>query len=240
MVTKYRSFYPRILPIIHLFVVSFCAVFAVAQEVQLETKEIPEVDMELGAEINETCAGCHGEYAEGGKDGEYPRLAGLPAEYMRKQIHLFKTSKRLNIPMKPYANDRELPEDDVYSVTAYIEAIQLKNIMPEFEEGLSAYDKLVIAKQVINIAKVEGDIQVGENLYNKDCKICHGKDGKGKTNSETPRLTGQYTKYLLKQIKAYKRKERHHDYDPDDDTFANYTDQKIQNLLAYLSVADDQ
>ena len=223
-----------------IFVFNFGFAFALAEEVQHEVKENPQVDMELGAEINETCAGCHGEYAEGGKNGEYPRLAGLPAEYMRKQIHFFKTSQRLNLPMKPYANDRELPDDDVYSVTAYIEAIQLQSIMPEFEEGMSAYEKLVIAKQVINIAKVEGDIQVGKYIYNKDCKICHGKNGKGKANSETPRLTGQYTEYLLKQINAYKTKARFHDYDQDDDTFANYTEQQIQNLLAYLSVADDQ
>ena len=221
-----------------LFLSTTCVV-SVAEENAPEAKENPEIDLELGAEINETCAGCHGEYAEGGKNGEYPRLAGLPAEYMRKQIHFFKTSQRLNIPMRPYANDRELPDDDVYSVTAYIESIQLKSIMPDFEEGMSAYDKLVIAKQVMNIAKVEGNIQAGEALYNKDCKICHGKEGKGKANSETPMLTGQYTEYLLKQINAYKSKARHHDYDKDDETFKNYTKQDIQDLLAYLSIADD-
>ena len=212
----------------------------VMSSVQLGADEIPEIDLELGAEINETCAGCHGEYAEGGKNGEYPRLAGLPAAYMRKQIQLFKTSQRLNIPMKPYANDRELPDDDIYSITAYLESIQLKSIMPEFEEGLSAYEKLVIAKQVMNIPRAEGNIKAGEQLYNKDCKICHGKEGKGKANSETPRLTGQYTQYLLKQIDAYKSKARHHDYDPEDNTFTNYTEEQIQDLLAYLSVADDQ
>lgn len=240
MLIQYRSFHYSIFSLLIIFVFNFGFAFALAEEVQHEVKENPQVDMELGAEINETCAGCHGEYAEGGKNGEYPRLAGLPAEYMRKQIHFFKTSQRLNLPMKPYANDRELPDDDVYSVTAYIEAIQLQSIMPEFEEGMSAYEKLVIAKQVINIAKVEGDIQVGKYIYNKDCKICHGKNGKGKANSETPGLTGQYTEYLLKQINAYKTKARFHDYDQDDDTFANYTEQQIQNLLAYLSVADDQ
>ena len=53
-------------------------------------------------------------------------------------------------------------------------------------------------------------------------------------------MTGQYTQYLLKQINAYKSKARHHDYDPEDDTFTNYTEEQIQDLLAYLSVADDQ
>ncbi|RKZ97040.1 MAG: hypothetical protein DRQ43_03535, partial [Gammaproteobacteria bacterium] len=41
-----------------------------------------EIDLALGEEINELCAGCHGEYGEGGKQGEYPRLAGLPASYI--------------------------------------------------------------------------------------------------------------------------------------------------------------
>ena len=203
------------------------------------SQQEPEIDLELGEEINETCAGCHGEFAQGGKNGLYPRLAGLPAEYLQKQIQLFKSSERLNIPMKPYANDRELPDDDIYAVTAYIESIQLKSSMPEFADNLSAYEKLLIARQVINIPRIEGDIKVGEKIYNKDCKICHGREGKGKKNTGTPRLSGQHSQYLLKQIKAYKAKKRHHDYDIEDELFDHYTQKQIQDLLAYLSVTDD-
>ena len=54
-----------------------------------QPSELKPADLEIGEEINETCAGCHGEYAEGGKGGEYPRLAGLPASYIEKQLHLF-------------------------------------------------------------------------------------------------------------------------------------------------------
>ena len=35
-----------------------------------------QVTMFNGEEINEVCAGCHGEFGQGEKDGEYPRLAG--------------------------------------------------------------------------------------------------------------------------------------------------------------------
>ena len=41
----------------------------------LQGDELEEV-LEYGKEINETCAGCHGENAQGSLDGEYPRLAG--------------------------------------------------------------------------------------------------------------------------------------------------------------------
>ena len=48
-----------------------------------------EYDSKIGEEINEFCAGCHGEFAQGGKDGKYPRLAGLPYEFLVEQIKRF-------------------------------------------------------------------------------------------------------------------------------------------------------
>jgi len=199
----------------------------------------PEIDLELGAEINEVCAGCHGEFGEGGKDGEYPRIAGFPANYLVEQLLLFKSNKRHNIPMKPYANERELPDDDIYSVTAYLETIKLKSVMPDFPEGTTAYEKLLIAKQVINIPRVPGDTNKGRDLYNKDCKICHGQDGKGKKGSDVPPVAGQYTQYLKKQIRDYNAKLRHHDYDDEDEAFKGYSEQELQDILAFLSIADD-
>jgi cytochrome c553 len=198
-----------------------------------------EVDMDLGEEINEVCAGCHGEYAEGGKNGEYPRIAGFPAEYLREQLRLFKINERHNMPMKPYANERELTDEDIYSVTAFLESIQLRTVIPDFKPGTTAYEKLLIAKQVLNIPRVEGDVKLGKKLYDKECKICHGVAAKGKKNSDTPQLSGQYTQYLLKQINDYNDKKRHHDYDDEDDAFKAYSAEQLQAILAYLSITDD-
>jgi len=214
-------------------------IFLFFSHVLFASEKEPVIDLELGEEINEVCAGCHGEFGEGGKDGEYPRIAGFPAKYLVEQLLLYKSNERLNIPMKPYANERELPDDDIYSVTAYLETIKLRSVMPDFPEGMSAYDKLLIAKQVINIPRAPGDIEKGRVLYDKDCKICHGKDGKGKKGSDVPPVAGQYTRYLKKQIKDYNAKLRHHDYDDDDEAFKGYSEQELQDILAFLSVADD-
>ena len=41
------------------------------------------------------------------------------------QLRNFKERKRVNIPMLPYTNERELPEDDLVSVAAYLASIRL-------------------------------------------------------------------------------------------------------------------
>ena len=199
--------------------------------------EEPGIDLDLGEEINEVCAGCHGEYGEGGKNGEYPRLAGLPANYIVQQIKLFKEEKRKNMPMRPYANDRELPDEDIPSVAVYLSQIKLSTTMPVFDDKVSAYDKLLIAKKVFNIAKVEGDLELGEELYVDDCQLCHGKNGMGKEDSDTPPLTGQYTQYMNKQIKQFVNGERWHEYA--EELFAEMEPDEIQAIMAYLSVLDD-
>ncbi len=196
-----------------------------------------EIDLELGEEINEVCAGCHGEYGEGGKQGEYPRLAGLPADYIAQQLKLFKDEKRRNMPMRPYANERELPEEDIPSIAAFLSQIELTTQMPEFDEDTSAYDKLLIAKKVFNIPKVEGNIALGKKTYKTECKSCHGKKGMGKKNSDMPQLTGQYTEYMIKQIRLIAKGEREHDNDAD--FFAELKAEEVQSIMAYLSVMDD-
>ena len=97
--------------------------------------ETPAIDLELGEEINETCAGCHGEYGQGSIDGEYPRLAGLTAEYIARQLRNFKQRERINIPMLPYTNERELPEGDLVSIAAYLASIQLPTKLPPINEA---------------------------------------------------------------------------------------------------------
>ena len=40
------------------------------------------------------CANCHGAHGEGGGEGLYPRLAGLPAAYLRRELALFRDGVR--------------------------------------------------------------------------------------------------------------------------------------------------
>ncbi len=212
------------------------------QEEKPTKAETEELDVDYAEEINETCAACHGEYGEGKPDGEYPRLAGLPKKYIAKQLRDFKSRARLNIPMLPYATERELPEEDLLTIAAYLESIKLPNKLQPIDETkeFDALARLESSKLVVNIAKLDGNIPAGERLYQKECATCHGKKGYGKPAQLIPPLSGQHSEYLHRQIKKFRRGERLHDSDPgDQQIFQQFSEGEIYNILSYLSVQDD-
>ncbi|MCK4833216.1 MAG: NapC/NirT family cytochrome c, partial [Gammaproteobacteria bacterium] len=170
-----------------------------------------DLDMEYAEEINGTCAGCHGEFGEGTTDGEYPRLAGLDAAYLAQQLRNFKARDRLNIPMTPYTTERELPEEDVLLIAAYLSQIDLPTKLPPIDEEkeFDALARLKASGRVINIARYPGNIEKGRQFYQKECAGCHGEAGQGqaaqdKANMNIPQLTGQYSVYITRQIKKFR------------------------------------
>ncbi len=212
------------------------------REKETSAAEAEELDVDYAEEINETCAACHGEYGEGKPDGEYPRLAGLPKKYIAKQLRDFKSRARLNIPMFPYATERELPEEDLLTIAAYLESIKLPTKLQPIDETkkFDALARLESTRLVVNIAKLDGNIPAGERFYKKECAACHGKNGEGKATQLIPPLTGQHSEYLRRQIEKFRRAERQHDNDPgDQQIFQQISDAEIYNVLSYLSVQDD-
>jgi cytochrome c553 len=197
----------------------------------------PEVDLILGEDINRTCASCHGEYGQGGGGGEYPRLAGMSRAYIIAQVKAFKDRKRVNIPMAPYANDRELPDEDLFHIAGYLARIQLQTRPPELKEGerVDGYERLKQMKQTLQIPRAEGDVAAGGKIYAEDCADCHGKTGYGRR--DTPQLAGQHLPYLKKQVELFQSKERAHE--DADKIFPKLKGTALRDLLAYLSTLDD-
>jgi cytochrome c553 len=152
----------------------------------------------------------------------------------------FKQRKRVNSPMLPYSNDRELPEEDLVSIAAYLAGIKLPTKLPPINEAeFDALKRLQASKKVVNIATYPGDVEAGRKFYKKECANCHGQDGYGDDRKHIPQLVGQYSQYLLKQVENIRTGERFHD-DPDDaGIFREYADAEIAAMLAYLATLDD-
>ncbi len=190
-----------------------------------------------GKDINGVCAACHGEYGQGGKRGEYPRLAGQRAAYLKDQLKSFRARKRINIPMYPYTQERELPDEDIEIISEYLAAIRLPTEWPQFKDSDDALTRLTATEKVMIVPRAEGDIENGKAIYQKECFSCHGRDGRGR--GKFPMLVGQYTSYLKKQADAYLKGERPHDDEGVTGILNRITEKDIQDILAYLTSIQD-
>jgi cytochrome c553 len=208
--------------------------FALARQA---TSEAPpwEYDPENARDILETGAACHGKNGEGGKNGTYPRLAGLKADYIAKHLRAFKARDRANIPMYPYATERELPASDVLDVARLLSEIELPTEMPALEESMSALERLRAAQAVFNVPRVEGDVERGAELYENECGDCHGEDGWG--DGDAPQLAGQHTEYLRRQVESFQSDERVNE--DMEGILDGLDDESLQDLFAYLASRDD-
>ena len=191
------------------------------------------VDLEKGKEINGTCAACHSDNGQGGKRGEYPRIAGQQVKYIESQLKSFRARTRVNIPMFPYTQERELSDADIKDIAAYLNGIELDTKMPTYTGTEDALTKLRMAEKVMIIPRVEGDLVNGERIFQKQCAACHGKTGRGR--GMFPMLLGQYTNYLKRQVDLYLKGDRPHDEEGTVGVLNGLKEQDIQDILAYLT-----
>ncbi len=191
------------------------------------------VDLEKGKEINGTCAACHSDNAQGGKKGEYPRLAGQQVKYIESQLKNFRSRTRVNIPMFPYTQERELSDEDIKDIAAYLSKIVLDTKMPNYVGTEDALTRLLMAEKVMIIPRAEGDLENGGKIYQKQCAACHGKTGKGR--GMFPMLVGQYTNYLQRQVGLFLKGDRPHDEEGTVGLLNALKAQDIQDILAYLT-----
>jgi cytochrome c553 len=190
-------------------------------------------NLERGKEINATCAGCHGEFGQGGKRGEYPRIAGQREAHIKDQLRAFRARTRLNLPMFPYTQERELSEADIEDVSAYLASVELPTLWPVFKDDDDALTRLTAVEKVMIIPRSPGNLDNGQKIYQKECVTCHARDGMGR--GKFPRLVGQYTSYLRKQMDAFLKGERVHDEVEMVGILNQYKEQDLNDVLAYLT-----
>ncbi len=179
-------------------------------------------DLDNGARLHKTCALCHGYWSQGIPGGLYPRLAGYPADITYQQMLDYKTKERDNPPMTIVGRINTMPEKDLRDLAAFIEQIDLDKVAP------------------LNIPTRPGmDIKKGKQLYKEDCKTCHGTQAQGKPRKDGPPLAGQYTEYLMKQVRMFQSKHRIHADDDEDETFDEYTSKELHDIFAFISTLDD-
>lgn len=145
------------------------------------------------ATVNSVCSACHG--ADGNSVvPANPSIAGMPADYITRQLQHFKAGIRVNPIMQ--GNAAQLSPEEMSALGAYF--------AQKAPKGLAARDAALV--------------QAGQKLYRGGdaaagvpaCAACHAPNGAG-IPKYYPRLAGQYADYTVSQLKAFKTGERGND-----------------------------
>ncbi len=142
------------------------------------------------------CATCHGPEARGVAAAGFPRLAGLPAGYLAKQLDDFRSGARLNPVMQPIAS--ALSPEEAKQVAAMLAALP--------------------APRPARLGRAETPASLGATLALRgawernipECLACHGPGGSG-IGEAFPPLAGQSASYLSAQLGAWRQGTRKND-----------------------------
>ena len=136
------------------------------------------------------CFSCHG--LDGAGDGvSVPRLAGLDAGYLQKQLEDYANETRADAVMGPIA--KWLDDGDRRAVAAWYAALP-----PPTGGGAAAMPAPAV---YLTAAPDRGVLA---------CVSCHGEDGRG-VGPGNPAIAGQPAAYTLEQLRRWKKAERRND-----------------------------
>ena len=111
------------------------------------------------------------------------------------------------------------------------------SLMSMFSVAAFALASTVCANEPAKPAAYQGDAAKGKEIATTVCIACHGADGNSPT-SANPKLAGQHSAYLFKQMKNFKAKA---DGKSDrvnaimNGMIAPYTEEQMKDLSAYFS-----
>jgi cytochrome c553 len=169
-----------------LFSAAICLCFA---PIRGATAAEPDPELRARQLVTTVCANCHG--ADGNStQPSYPKLAGLQAAYIKKQIREFVSGTRKHEAMSPVA--LRLTEDEVQALADFFSS---KAPSP----GQDGDPRLAARGRAIYF---EGNVAAGL----PSCDGCHAADGTG--SPRFPRLAGQHADYLFKQLDDIKHGRR--------------------------------
>ncbi|MBS9404089.1 c-type cytochrome [Halomonas sp. TRM85114] len=144
-------------------------------------------DPEAGQEHFAACVACHGPQGGGQQATNAPRLAGLDADYLKRQLRNFRSgargeqeADRFGQQMRPFAQSLQ-DSQAIRDLAAHVETLPVEPTR----------------------ATIVGDLRRGEVLY-RSCASCHGDDGTGRNAHKAPRLAGMDDWYLVRQLHHFR------------------------------------
>jgi cytochrome c553 len=174
-------------------------------------------DVKAGKDAYEVCGACHLPSGAGRPDGTFPQLAGQHTTVLIKQMADIRAGLRDNPTMYPFAatltDAQELADAAIY----------IQSLCIPVDHGV--YEGKDAALQVAQ----------GKELYEKQCKECHGANGEGNKDKFYPVIAGQHYKYLLRQMTEIRDGKRRNANPDMVKVIKPYTDAQLVAISAYQS-----
>ena len=142
------------------------------------------------------CVTCHGADGEGMAAAGFPRLAGLSADYLKKQLADFASGERANPIMQPLA--AALSTEEANAVITML----ANKPRPQVER----ISRAAAAQETGAVLALRGAWE--RNI--PECVACHGPSGVG-VGKAFPPLVGQSAQYLSSQLIAWQQGTRKND-----------------------------
>lgn len=156
-------------------------------------------DPQRGKTAAVVCTSCHQPDGSGKDNAEtesWPRLAGLNAEYLARQLRDFKSGQRNNPTMLAFAN--MLDEQQILDVAAYYSQLPV----PDVQGREATQEALALGRKLVK----RGDW----DRYIPPCVSCHGPQVQG-VGAPFPALAGQHAGYIEQQLMAWRNGTRRND-----------------------------
>lgn len=131
------------------------------------------------------CTTCHGTDGGGNEGVQAPRLAGMEADYLRRQLVNFRAGIRGTHP-------QDIEGIAMRPMAALLTDASIDDIV----QWVGGWN-YVPAEPTIS-----GDVVAGERLY-RNCAACHGENAEGLPSFNAPALAGQNDWYLVTQLKNF-------------------------------------
>ncbi len=181
---------------------------------------------EQGRDGVAACAGCHGKNGEGNWQTGFPRLAGLPAAYIVKQLEDFaRNEPQTGAHFDPVARDySKTPRIDV-PLSVLTPGMRRDAVMGPIAKTLTADERTQLGYYYASLSfkatPVAGDpetLERGEDLVLRGkpeygvpgCFACHGLNGVG-VGGVFPPIAGQPPQYTIEQINRWQSGARDND-----------------------------
>lgn len=176
-------------------------------------------DATKGKALSAVCSACHG--ADGNSvNPDWPKIAGQGEAYLVKQIHDFRADKRAEATMTPMAKGIA-SDEDVLHLAAYF-ASQKQSSATANKDKVAAGEKIY-----------RGGIMASGVAA---CSGCHGPSGAGNEPAKFPKISGQHSKYIIKQLKAFRSGTRNNDTGKMmRNVVAKMSDSEIEAVAEYVS-----